>query len=163
MSKILANNHRYRRTFTKTPPAIDVDNLIAIQLKSYEQFLQKGVDHDDRTDTGLQAVFKSVFPISDFSNRARLHFKHYDLQAPSNDVDEVRARGQTYAAQLKVTVEMKIYNINPETGEQEYELSQSQPVFFGDIPLMTEHGTFVINGTERVVVSQLHRSPGVFF
>ena len=115
MSKLLANNYRYRRSFAKTLPSVDVDNLIAIQLRSYEEFLQQDVHPKERKNVGLQAVFNSVFPISDFSNRARLNFKHYELQAPNNDVDEVRERGQTYAAQLKVTVEMKIYNINPET------------------------------------------------
>ena len=161
-SKYLANNYRFRHSYATTTPR-DVDNLISIQTKSYADFLQTGVDVEERLDIGLQSVFNSVFPISDFNGRANLEFLRYDLQEPSNDVDECREKGLNYASQLKVQVRLNIFELDEETKIPHFSHSQKQQVFFGDIPLMTENGTFIVNGTERVVVSQLHRSPGVFF
>ena len=163
MSKLLANNYRFRHSYATTLPALDVENLISIQIKSYHDFLQAGVDPEDRNSVGLQEVFNSVFPIHDFNGRATLEFLKYELQEPTNDVDECREKGLTYAAQLKVMVCMNIFEEDEETNEKLFMHAQKQQVFFGDVPLMTENGTFIINGTERVVVSQLHRSPGVFF
>ena len=161
-SKYLANNYRFRHSYATTPPK-EVDNLISIQTQSYADFLQAGIHAEKREDIGLQSVFTSVFPISDFNGKAVLEFLNYELQEPSNDVDECREKGLTYAAQLKVTVRMNIFDLEEETKEPIFSHAQKQQVFFGDIPLMTENGTFIVNGTERVVVSQLHRSPGVFF
>jgi DNA-directed RNA polymerase subunit beta len=163
MPHMLANNFRYRRTFAKTLPAIEVLNLISIQRESYEKFLQMTVPQHERDATGLQAVFKSVFPIQDFSHRASLQFVGYDLEAPKYDVDECRERGMTFSAPLKVTVRLVVWDVDTETDTRTVSNIKEQEVFFGEIPLMTVNGTFIVNGTERVVVSQLHRSPGIFF
>ncbi|HCH61435.1 MAG TPA: DNA-directed RNA polymerase subunit beta, partial [Deltaproteobacteria bacterium] len=163
MPDLLANNFRHRRNFAKVHPAIDVLNLISIQRESYEKFLQLEVDAVDRDSSGLQAVFKSVFPIQDFSHRASLQFVSYDLEEPKYDVDECRERGMTFSAPLKVTVRLVVWDVDTETDTRHVSNIKEQEVFFGEIPLMTAHGTFIVNGTERVVVSQLHRSPGIFF
>ena len=163
MSKFLANNFRYRRSFTDFPAAMDIDDLIAIQRSSFEQFLQRDVHPDERTNTGLQRVFKDIFPIRDFGGKCELAFCNYELEDPKNEEEECRERGQTYAAQLKVKVEFITLDIDQETGEERPPIKRRSSVYFGEIPLMTKHGTFIINGTERVIVSQLHRSPGVFF
>ena len=115
MPNLLANNFRFRRTFAKTLPAIEVHNLISIQRESYEKFLQTGVAAPERDNTGLQAVFKSVFPIQDFSNRASLQFVGYDLEIPKYDVDECRERGMTFSAPLKVTVRLVVWDVDSET------------------------------------------------
>ncbi len=163
MPGLLANNFRYRRSFAKVEPAIEVDNLIQIQRDSYEKFLQMSVAPEERDDIGLQGVFKSVFPIHDYSQRASLQFVYYDLDKPKYDVDECRERGMTYSAPLKVMVRLVVREVDPETNVRTLSNTKEQEVFFGEIPLMTENGTFIVNGTERVVVSQLHRSPGIFF
>lgn len=163
MPDLLANNYRYRRTFAKVHPAIEAKNLISIQRESYEKFLQLEVPASDRDNSGLQAVFRSVFPIQDFSHRASLQFVAYDLEEPKYDVDECRERGMTFNAPLKVTVRLVVWDVDTETDTRTVSNIKEQEVFFGEIPLMTEHGTFIVNGTERVVVSQLHRSPGIFF
>ncbi len=163
MSDLLANNFKHRRTYTKARPAIDIQNLISIQKESYEQFLQSLIVAEDREDVGLQAVFKSVFPIQDFSDKASLQYVSYDLDTPKYDTDECRERGMTYSAPLKVTVRLVVWDVDPETETRTVSNIKEQEVYFGEIPLMTENGTFIINGTERVVVSQLHRSPGIFF
>jgi len=163
MSKLLANNYRFRRSFAKKQAAIDFDNLIAIQLRSYEDFLQMDVHPRARKDIGLQAVFNSVFPIEPYKREKDLKFVYYELEEPKYDVRECREKGQTYAAQLKVCVRLSTYTTNEETGEQDFSSSIDEEVFFCDLPLMTENGTFIINGTERVIISQLYRSPGVFF
>ena len=163
MSKMLANNYRFRRSFAKKKAAIDFDNLIAIQLRSYEEFLQLGIDPMKRKDSGLQAVFKSVFPIHDFKEECDLNFVSYEFEEPKYDVKECREKGQNFATQLKVCVRLNNFTKNEETGLLEFASSIDEEVFFCDLPLMTAHGTFIINGTERVIVSQLHRSPGVFF
>lgn len=163
MSNLLANNFRYRRNFSKTEPSLHANNLIGIQRESYEKFLQLTATMEEREAVGLQGVFKSVFPIQDFGNRASLQFVSYDLDTPKYDVEECRERGMTYSAPLKVTVRLVVWDVDAETDTRSVSNIKEQEVYFGEIPLMTEHGTFVVNGTERVVVSQLHRSPGIFF
>jgi DNA-directed RNA polymerase subunit beta len=157
------NNLRFRRTFGRIKKIIDIPNLIDIQKRSYEEFLQRDVPPDQRKDQGLQAVFKSVFPIKDFNETASLEFVSYTLSEPKYDVDECHQRGMTLAAPLKVTVQLVIWDVDPESGVRSIKNVKEQEVYFGEIPLMTRHGTFMVNGTERVIVSQLHRSPGVFF
>src|SRR5467141_2657292 len=157
------NNLRFRRTFGRIKKIIDIPNLIEIQKRSYEEFLQRDIEPDNRADTGLQGVFKSVFPIKDFNETASLEFVSYTLGEPKYDVDECHQRGMTFAAPLKVTIQLVIWDVDPESGVRSIKNVKEQEVYFGEIPLMTEHGTFMINGTERVIVSQLHRSPGVFF
>src|SRR6478609_1370721 len=162
-SPVIQNNFRARKTFAKIAKIIDIPNLIDIQKQSYEKFLQKDTALDKREDVGLQGVFKSVFPIKDFSETSSLEFVSYTLDKPKYDVDECRQRGMTFAAPIKVIVRLVVWDTNEETGSQSIRDVKEQEVFFGEIPLMTDNGTFIINGTERVVVSQLHRSPGVFY
>ncbi len=138
-------------------------NLIEVQKASYDQFLLVKEPVGGRPDEGLQAVFKSVFPISDFSNSSMLEFVKYEFEPPKYDVDECRQRGMTYAAPLKVTLRLIVFDIDEETGAKSVKDIKEQDVYMGDIPLMTNNGTFIVNGTERVIVSQMHRSPGVFF
>src|SRR6202789_1530192 len=161
-SPVIQNNFRARKTFAKIAKIIDIPNLIDIQKQSYEKFLQKDIPADQREDVGLQGVFKSVFPIKDFSETSSLEFVSYNLEKPKYDVDECRQRGMTFAAPIKVTTQLMIYDTR-DGGERIVRDIKEQEVYFGEIPLMTDTGTFIINGTERVVVSQLHRSPGVFF
>src|SRR5690349_1380709 len=156
-------NFRIRQSFGKIEKIIEIPNLIDIQKKSYEKFLQSNVPLNERDDIGLQGVFRSVFPIRDFNGTSELVFVGYTLERPKYDVDECRQRGMTFAAPIKVTIQLIIYDVPAEGGERIVRDIKEQEVYFGEIPLMTENGTFIINGTERVVVSQLHRSPGVFF
>jgi DNA-directed RNA polymerase subunit beta len=157
----VTSNFRLRRSFGKIKKIIDIPNLIEIQKRSYEEFLQAEVAAEQRTDTGLQAVFKSVFPIKDFNETASLEFVSYELGQPKYDVEECHQRGMTYAAPLKVKIQLVIWDV--EGGRRSIKNVKEQEVYFGEIPLMTANGTFMVNGTERVIVSQLHRSPGVFF
>jgi DNA-directed RNA polymerase subunit beta len=159
----IQNNFRVRKNFGKLRKIIEVPNLIDIQKRSYDKLLQADVPADERENVGLQAVFTSVFPIKDFGEVSSLEFVSYSLDRPKYDVDECRARGMTFAAPIKVVVRLVVWDVDDETGTQSIRDVKEQEVYFGEIPLMTEHGTFIINGTERVVVSQLHRSPGVFF
>jgi DNA-directed RNA polymerase subunit beta len=159
----IPSNFRMRRNFGKIRRIIGIPDLIELQKRSYEEFLQKGVPAEDRRDAGLQSVFKLVFPIKDFNETASLEFVSYDLGEPKYDVDECHQRGMTFAAPLKVTVQLVIWDVDSETGTRSIKNVKEQEVYFGEIPLMTENGTFMVNGTERVIVSQLHRSPGVFF
>src|SRR5690349_20520185 len=159
----VANNFRLRRTFGRIKKIVDIPNLIDIQQRSYDEFLQRDVAPEGRADTGLQGVFKSVFPIKDFNETASLEFVSYTLSEPKYDVEECHQRGMTFAAPLKVTVQLVIWDVDAESGVRSIKNVKEQEVYFGEIPLMTRHGTFMINGTERVIVSQLHRSPGVFF
>src|ERR1700679_1401060 len=161
-SPVIQNNFRVRKNYAKITKIIDIPNLIDIQKQSYEKFLQKDIPADQREDVGLQGVFKSVFPIKDFSETSSLEFVSYNLEKPKYDVDECRQRGMTFAAPIKVTTQLMIYDTR-DGGERIVRDIKEQEVYFGEIPLMTDTGTFIINGTERVVVSQLHRSPGVFF
>jgi DNA-directed RNA polymerase subunit beta len=163
MASVIQNNFRVRKSFAKLKKVIDIPNLIDIQKRSYDKFLQLDIPPDRRDDLGLQNVFKSVFPIKDFSETSSLEFVSYNLERPKYDVDECRARGMTYAAPVKVVIRLVVWDVNEETGVQSIRDVKEQEVYFGEIPLMTESGTFIINGTERVIVSQLHRSPGVFF
>ncbi len=162
-SPITASNLRLRRTFAKTKHLIEIPNLIELQKKSYEAFLQKDVDPDRRSEEGLQGVFKSVFPISDFNNTSSLEFVSYTLEPPKYDVDECRQRGMTFAAPVKVTLRLIVFEVDEATEARSIRDVKEQEVYLGEIPLMTANGSFIVNGTERVVVSQLHRSPGVFF
>ena len=163
MIKSLQKNFRIRKNFAKITRIIDIPNLIEIQKHSYEKFLQKNSLPDNRSDIGLQAVFKSVFPIKDFNDTASLEFVSYHLEEPKYDVDECTQRGMTFAAPMKVVIRLVVWDINEDTNVRSIRDVKEQEVYFGEIPLMTENGTFIINGTERVVVSQLHRSPGAFF
>jgi DNA-directed RNA polymerase subunit beta len=157
----VTSNFRLRRSFGKIKKIIDIPNLIEIQKRSYEEFLQADASIEQRTDTGLQAVFKSVFPIKDFNETASLEFVSYELGQPKYDVEECHQRGMTYAAPVKVKIQLVIWDV--EGGRRSIKNVKEQEVYFGEIPLMTANGTFMVNGTERVIVSQLHRSPGVFF
>jgi DNA-directed RNA polymerase subunit beta len=163
MGVSLPINKHFRRNFAKIPKAVDIPNLIDIQKSSFENFLQAMMSPEKRKEIGLQAAFKSVFPIKDFSGNSSLEFVNYSLDEPKYDVEECRQRGMTYAAPMKILVRLVIWDINPETKARTIRDIKEQEVYFGEIPLMTESGTFVINGTERVIVSQLHRSPGLFF
>jgi DNA-directed RNA polymerase subunit beta len=159
----IQNNFRVRKSFAKIAKIIDIPNLINIQKQSYEKFLQADIAPDKREDLGLQGVFKSVFPIRDFNETSSLEFVSYHLEKPKYDVDECHQRGMTYSAPIKVVVRLVVWDKDEETGAQSIRDVKEQEVYFGEIPLMTQNGTFIINGTERVVVSQLHRSPGAFF
>src|ERR1043166_1711362 len=159
----VANNLRFRRHFGKIKRIIDIPNLIDIQKRSYDEFLQADAAPEARKDLGLQGVFKSVFPIKDFNETASLEFVGFSLGTPKYDVEECHQRGMTFAAPLKVTVQLVLWDIDKQTGARSIKNVKEQEVYFGEIPLMTTNGTFMINGTERVIVSQLHRSPGVFF
>ncbi len=163
MSGSLTGCKRVRRSFGRIPSVATMPNLIEVQKNSYDQFLQIGTPQEQRTDSGLQEVFKSVFPINDFTGRGELEFVGYELETPKYDVDECQQRGITYAAPLKVTLRLVVWDIDEDTGARSIRDIKEQDVYMGDMPLMTSKGTFIINGTERVIVSQMHRSPGVFF
>ena len=162
MANVIQSNFRIRKNLGRISRVIEVPNLIDIQKSSYDKFLQTNVPPGDRVEVGLQAVFRSVFPIKDFNGTSELVFVSYNLEKPKYDVEECRQRGMTFAAPIKVTTQLMIYDTK-DGGERIVRDIKEQEVYFGEIPLMTETGTFIINGTERVVVSQLHRSPGVFF
>jgi DNA-directed RNA polymerase subunit beta len=163
MAQTFTGRKRVRKFFGKIQEVAEMPNLIEVQKASYDQFLLVREPLGGRPDEGLQAVFKSVFPISDFSNTSMLEFVKYEFEPPKYDVDECRQRGMTYAAPLKVTLRLIVFDIDEETGAKSVKDIKEQDVYMGDIPLMTNNGTFVVNGTERVIVSQMHRSPGVFF
>jgi DNA-directed RNA polymerase subunit beta len=163
ISRSVTRHKRIRRNFGRIPEVAPMPNLIDVQRASYEGFLQKDTHHDSRTNTGLQEVFKSVFPIDDFAGRGRLEFVYYELEEPKYDVEECIQRGLTYAAPLKVVLRLIVWDLDEDTGARSIRDIKEQPVYMGDMPLMTDNGTFIINGTERVIVSQMHRSPGVFF
>ena len=152
---------RIRKNFGKLPSAMDIPYLLSIQIDSYRQFTQSDTPVEQRLDQGLHAAFKSVFPIVSYSGKAVLEYVSYDLGKPAFDVKECQLRGSTYSVSLRVKVRLILYD--KESTTQTIKDIKEQEVYMGEIPLMTESGTFVINGTERVVVSQLHRSPGVFF
>ena len=152
---------RIRKDFSKLPTVMDIPYLLGIQVDSYMQFLQEGIDVDERTHSGLHAAFRSVFPIASYSGNAALEYVDYRLGKPVFDVKECQSRSVTYAAPLRVKVRLIIYD--KDSSNKAIKDIKEQEVYMGEIPLMTENGTFVINGIERVIVSQLHRSPGVFF
>ena len=163
MAGTIACGRRARKDFSKIPSIVEIPNLIEIQQQSYEQFLQKDVPSEKRDDLGLQAVFRSVFPIADYNGNATLEFHSYHFGDPKYTVEECHDRGMTYAIPLKVTLRLKVVDNDKETKTQTVREVREQEVYLGELPLMTEKGTFIINGTERVVVSQLQRSAGVFF
>src|SRR5262245_8242694 len=162
MTSVIQSNFRVRKNLGRVRQIIEVPNLIDIQKSSYDKFLQTNVPPNARQEVGLQAVFRSVFPIKDFNGTSELVFVSYNLEKPKYDVDECRQRGMTFAAPIKVTTQLMIYDTR-DGGERIVRDTKAQEVYFGEIPLMTPNGTFIVNGTERVIVSQLHRSPGVFF
>ena len=164
MAQQTTNGHkRLRKMFGRIHEVAEMPNLIEVQKQSYDQFLMVEEPEGGRQDEGLQAVFRSVFPIKDFGERAQLEFVRYAFDPPKYDVEECQQRGMTYAAPLKVTLRLIVFDVNEETGARSVKDIKEQDVYMGDMPLMTMNGTFVINGTERVIVSQMHRSPGVFF
>jgi DNA-directed RNA polymerase subunit beta len=161
MAYSFTEKKRIRKDFGKLPEFMEMPYLLSIQIDSYNQFLQLGRKPDERAETGLHAAFRSVFPIVSYSGNAALEYVDYRLGEPVFDVKECVLRGNTYAAPLRVKVRLIIYD--KESSNKAVKDVKEQEVYMGEIPLMTENGTFVVNGTERVVVSQLHRSPGVFF
>jgi len=163
MSYSFSRRKRTRRSFGRIPSVAPMPNLIEVQKSSYEQFLQMDIAADERIDNGIQAVLKAVFPIKDFSDHAALHYVSYEFEEPKYDVEECQQRGMTYAAPLKVTLQLWIFDVDEDIKKRDVRDIKEQQVYMGDMPLMTVNGTFVINGTERVIVSQMHRSPGVFF
>ncbi|WP_025840927.1 DNA-directed RNA polymerase subunit beta [Asaia platycodi] len=163
ITKSFTGRKRIRKSFGRIPEVAPMPNLIDVQRASYETFLQMNVAPDSRQQTGLQEVFRSVFPINDFAGRGRLEFVSYELEEPKYDVEECIQRGLTYAAPLKVILRLIVWDVDEDTGSRSIRDIKEQPVYMGDMPLMTDNGTFIINGTERVIVSQMHRSPGVFF
>lgn len=163
ISKSFTARKRIRKSFGRLPEVAPMPNLIDVQRASYAFFLQMETHPDSRTNTGLQEVFKSVFPINDFAGRGRLEFVQYELEEPKYDVEECIARGLNYAAPLKVQLRLIVWDLDEDTGARSVRDIKQQDVYMGDMPLMTDNGTFIINGTERVIVSQMHRSPGVFF
>jgi DNA-directed RNA polymerase subunit beta len=163
MAKSFTGRKRIRKSFGRIPEVAPMPNLIEVQKSSYDHFLQMDDVPEQRQSVGLQEVFKSVFPIRDFSDRARLEFVRYELEQPKYDVEECQQRGITFAAPLKVTLRLVVWDVDEDTGSRSIRDIKEQDVYMGDMPLMTKNGTFIINGTERVIVSQMHRSPGVFF
>ena len=163
MIKSETNHRRVRKNFGKIDAVVAMPNLIDVQTSSYNEFLQWGVPVSKREDKGLQEVFKSIFPIHDFAGRGDLEFIKYELDTPKFDVDECLRRGLTYAAPVRATLRLVVWDVDGSTGTRSIRDIKEQDVYMGDLPLMTQKGTFIVNGTERVVVSQMHRSPGVFF
>ena len=163
MAGNIACGRRIRKDFSKIPSIVEIPNLIEIQQQSYEQFLQKDAAAEKREEMGLQAVFRSVFPIADYNGNAKLEFHSYHFGDPKYTVEECHDRGMTFAIPLKVTLRLKVVDNDKETKTQTVREVREQEVYLGELPLMTDKGTFIINGTERVVVSQLQRSAGVFF
>ncbi len=161
--KVSQVNGRIRKNFSKIETSISIPNLIDIQKRSFDRFLQADVDPEKREEVGLQSVFRSVFPIRDFNDTASLEFVLYTLEKPKYDVGECLQRGMSYAAPIKVTIRLIVWDNGAEGAAHNIRDVKEQEVYFGEIPVMTSNGTFVINGTERVIVSQLHRSPGIFF
>src|SRR3989338_3610955 len=153
MSSMISDNKRIRRDFSSIKTELPIPNLIDLQKKSFERFLQADVSQDKRENIGLQSVFTSVFPIEDFDRTASLEFESYVLETPKYDVDECRQRGMTYAAPLKITVRLVVYDVNEETETRSIRDIKEQEVYMGEIPLMTDAGSFIVNGTERVIVS----------
>src|SRR5712675_1296575 len=163
MAYSFTEKKRIRKDFGKQPGILGVPYLLAIQLDSYRSFLQADTPEDARADRGLHAAFKSVFPIASYSGNATLEYVSYRLGEPVFDVKECQLRGLTYAAPLRVKVRLIVLDKEAAGAKKPVKDVREQEVYLGELPLMTDNGTFIINGTERVIVSQLHRSPGVFF
>jgi DNA-directed RNA polymerase subunit beta len=163
MGEIFSGRRRIRKHFGKIREVAEMPNLIEVQKSSYDLFLNSGDGETPQDGAGLQGVFQSVFPIKDFNETAVLEFVRYDLESPKYDVEECQQRDMTYSAPLKVTLRLIVFDVDADTGARSVKDIKEQDVYMGDMPLMTSNGTFVVNGTERVIVSQMHRSPGVFF
>ena len=160
MTLSFTGRKRLRKTFGKIEEIAQMPNLIEVQRTSYDQFLQLEKPEGGRKDEGLEAVFRQVFPIKDFSESSLLEYVDYHFEEPKYDVEECQQRSMTYAAPLKVTLRLIVFDVDQETGAKSVKDIKEQDVYMGDVPFMTENGTFVVNGTERVIVSQMHRSPG---
>jgi len=164
MALSFTGRKRVRKSFGRIREVAEMPNLIEVQKLSYDHFLQEDVAADARDpDVGIEAVFRSVFPITDFSETSVLEYVRYEFEDPKYDVEECMQRGMTFAAPLKVTLRLIVFDVDEETGVKSVKDIKEQDVYMGDMPFMTKNGTFVVNGTERVIVSQMHRSPGVFF
>ena len=163
MAQTHSGHKRIRRFYGKIREVAEMPNLIEVQKSSYDLFLNSGDQDVPMDGEGIKGVFQSVFPIKDFNETATLEFVKYELEHPKYDVEECMQRDMTYAAPLKVTLRLIVFEVDEETGARSVKDIKEQDVFMGDMPLMTPNGTFVVNGTERVIVSQMHRSPGVFF
>ncbi|WP_316015361.1 DNA-directed RNA polymerase subunit beta [Roseobacter sp. HKCCA0434] len=163
MVQTFSGHKRIRRFYGKIREVAQMPNLIEVQKSSYDLFLDSGDGPEPIDGEGLMGVFQSVFPIKDFNETSILEFVKYELEAPKYDVEECQQRDMTYAAPLKVTLRLIVFEVDEDTGARSVKDIKEQDVFMGDLPLMTENGTFIVNGTERVIVSQMHRSPGVFF
>ena len=163
MAQAYVGQKRIRRYFGKIREVLDMPNLIEVQKSSYDLFLRSGDSPKPLDGEGIQGTFQSVFPIKDFNETAVLEFVKYELEKPKYDVDECQSRDMTYAAPLKVTLRLIVFDVDETTGARSVKDIKEQDVYMGDMPLMTGNGTFIVNGTERVIVSQMHRSPGVFF
>ena len=163
MANSFLGQKRLRKYYGKIREVLEMPNLIEVQKSSYDLFLKSGDTLEPLDGEGIKGVFQSVFPIKDFNESAVLEFVKYDLEKPKYDVEECQQRDMTYAAPLKVTLRLIVFDTDEDTGAKSVKDIKEQDVFMGDMPLMTPNGTFVVNGTERVIVSQMHRSPGVFF
>ncbi|MBA4492494.1 DNA-directed RNA polymerase subunit beta [Paracoccus sp. S1E-3] len=163
MAQSYVGQKRIRRNYGNIREVLEMPNLIEVQKSSYDLFLNSGDGAKHTDGEGIQGVFQSVFPIKDFNETATLEFVKYELEKPKYDVDECQQRDMTYAAPLKVTLRLIVFDVDENTGAKSVKDIKEQDVFMGDMPLMTQNGTFIVNGTERVVVSQMHRSPGVFY
>jgi DNA-directed RNA polymerase subunit beta len=151
------------KKFGRIKDSIDIPHLLSLQLDSYNKFLQTDVPPSMRTDIGLEGVFRSVFPIHDFNKTATLEYVSYDIGKPKYDVDECIAKGLTFEAPLRIKVRLAVYDVDEASGSRTIHDIKEQDIYFGTIPLITQKGTFLINGTERVIVNQLQRSPGIIF
>ncbi|MAM60037.1 DNA-directed RNA polymerase subunit beta [Maritimibacter sp. UBA3975] len=163
MAQSYLGQKRLRKYYGKIREVLEMPNLIEVQKASYDLFLNSGDEPEPMDGEGIKGVFQSVFPISDFNETATLEFVRYELEHPKYDVEECQQRDMTYSAPLKVTLRLIVFDVDEDTGAKSVKDIKEQDVFMGDMPLMTPNGTFVVNGTERVIVSQMHRSPGVFF
>jgi DNA-directed RNA polymerase subunit beta len=163
MATTFNGRRKVRKSFGSIREVTEMPNLIEVQKASYDQFLMVDEPEGGRGDEGLQSVFRSVFPITDFSNTASLEFVRFEFEQPKYDVEECRQRDMTFAAPLKVTLRLIVFEVDEDTGARSVKDIKEQDVYMGDMPFMTSNGTFIVNGTERVIVSQMHRSPGVFF
>ncbi|MDJ0631447.1 MAG: DNA-directed RNA polymerase subunit beta [Rhodobacter sp.] len=163
MASSFLGQKRLRKYYGKIREVLEMPNLIEVQKSSYDLFLNSGDQPEPMDDEGIKGVFQSVFPIKDFNETAVLEFVKYELEKPKYDVEECQQRDMTYSAPLKVTLRLIVFDVDDDTGAKSVKDIKEQDVFMGDMPLMTPNGTFIVNGTERVIVSQMHRSPGVFF
>ena len=163
MAQSFLGQKRLRKYYGKIREVLEMPNLIEVQKSSYDLFLKSGDQPTPTDGEGIKGVFQSVFPIKDFNETATLEFVKYELEKPKYDVEECQARDMTYSAPLKVTLRLIVFDVDEDTGAKSVKDIKEQDVFMGDMPLMTQNGTFIVNGTERVIVSQMHRSPGVFF